>query len=202
MVAVKSVKEFVEKNEKDLRSFSKHKTGIHDINLLDDQIQEFYVKLIKTRALETYDENLGSFRTYIVNLFCWTLNNLGKRNFRVRHKVISKVDRKTSDGRSVEEDVWNYVGFKDAHLKIDEKYINKRVLLSEEFKMSECFEDFKDYIRQTESEKYAYKMIYFLERKKQGCQSKDIAVGLGMSFAMVSRLKKKTLERFMEWQML
>lgn len=200
MVAVKSVKEFAQKNEKDLRAFSRYKTGINDTDILNDQIQDFYVRLIKSRALETYDESLGSFDSYIISLFCWTLLYLGKKNFRAQYRVISSVENKFMGEDSSDADIWNYVGARDAFLRIDRKYLNRCVSISEEYRIYECLQDFKKYIRRTESENYAYKMIYFLEHRKQGCRSKDIAGALGVSFAMVSRLKKRAFQKFLEWQ--
>jgi len=111
MVVTKDVAGFVRHNEKDLRHFMSYKTGIYDKDLIDEAIQEFYIRLIKTRALETYDCEEGSFDTYVMNLFCWLLPLLKKKNFRFNHKVVSVVTTQAS-GYAKEEDIWNLVSGK------------------------------------------------------------------------------------------
>src|SRR5271157_2046171 len=100
MVVVKTVEEFCEKNEKELRAFMTYKTGIKDVDMINDTIQEFYKGLIMYHSLELYDENRApteeqnklNFETWICNNLCWLLNIMKRRNFRDRFEVYSQVD--------------------------------------------------------------------------------------------------------------
>jgi hypothetical protein len=108
MIAVRNVGDFFRHNDQDLRKFMVFKTGIYDREVINDALQEFYVRLIRTRALETYDENAGAFDTYVMNLFCWMLPILRSKNFRYNYNVVSTV-KNEKNGEIKESDVWDYV---------------------------------------------------------------------------------------------
>jgi len=86
-----------------------YKTGISDKDVVDDTLQEFYHRLITTKALETYDEQRGAFETYIMNLFCWMLTTLARHNFRYNHEVTSTVVITNQNFATEENDVWDHV---------------------------------------------------------------------------------------------
>jgi len=109
MEVVKSVEEFAKKNEKELVAFMCSKTGIYDKQVIHDTIQDFYVKLIKSKALETYDPAKGAFATYMCNLFCWLLSLQGKRHFRIKYKAISRIPGRRENFSGVSSDVWDAV---------------------------------------------------------------------------------------------
>src|SRR6056297_3131349 len=115
MIIVRSVEDFARKNEDDLRRLMNYKTGIFDKNLVDEAIQEFYVKLIETKALETFDEDAGTFKSYITSLFFWTLPKTRKENFRINFDVLSSIT--VTKGASVEKnvDIWDYISTKSDH---------------------------------------------------------------------------------------
>ena len=90
MVIVKSVQEFQEKNENELKAFMTHKTGIYDQEIIKDTLQEFYTRLIQSKALENFDENRAptaeenklNYERWVCNNFCWLLPLLRKKNYR------------------------------------------------------------------------------------------------------------------------
>lgn len=111
MVPVRTVEEFAKQNEKQLRKLFSKKTGIYDKNLIDDAIQEFYVRLIQTKALESYDKNQGAFNTYLFNLMCWIMPQMSKKNFRHNYEVLSTIDINTNNLKTDirEVDIWDVI---------------------------------------------------------------------------------------------
>ena len=79
MVAVRDVREFAIKNQQDLVSFIIYKTGILDQDLIMDQIQDFYIRLIRSKALDKFDSTKGSFESYIFTLLCWMFPVFAKK---------------------------------------------------------------------------------------------------------------------------
>lgn len=101
MVIVKSVGDFQRKNEGELKAFMIHKTGIYDQDMINDTLQEFYARLIQSKALESFDakmaptaeENQLNYDRWVCNNFCWLLPMLRKKNFRGVLKIkMSKED--------------------------------------------------------------------------------------------------------------
>lgn len=112
MVIVKNVGDFQRKNEDELKAFMIHKTGIYDPEMINDTLQEFYARLIQSKALESFDdkraptakENQLNYEKWVCNNFCWLLPMLRKKNHRGMLKIkLSKemLDRKKD--QSVEE---------------------------------------------------------------------------------------------------
>jgi hypothetical protein len=227
MVVVRSVEEFAKKNEEDLRRFMAYRTGIFDKDLVDDAIQEFYKKLIETRALETFDAGEGAFNTYITNLFCWSLPSHRKKNFRINFDVLSSVS--VANGSSIEKnvDVWDFVSRK-GHTTVEfepKKRVSKRdakednsgrtptmnfnvdarfhcsVLESQkEDDFIREMDDFKSFIRSTEKETKADRMITYINGKLSGCLNTDIATVLNMSTTMIRHIKKESKEKYLKWK--
>lgn len=227
MDVVNSVEEFVKRNENDLRRYMIFKTGIFDKNLVDEAIQEFYVKLIETKALETYDEDEGAFSTYITNLFCWTLPGLRNKNFRINFDVLSSVSVGTGyDARRM--DIWDVIymrsnrvskfkpkkpASKREEIRTSTEASNPRISFNVEASfpcpaldnMNEDLfirelENFKDYIKKTESKRNAKRMILYIDRKLDGCLSVDIAKMLKVSTTMVRIIKRELRYKYLKWK--
>jgi hypothetical protein len=89
MVVVKTVEEFRNKNENELKAFMMYQTGIYDAEIIRDTLQEFYLRLLQTKALEKYDEsiattqkgNILNYERWVCNNFCWLLPILRKKNY-------------------------------------------------------------------------------------------------------------------------
>jgi DNA-directed RNA polymerase specialized sigma24 family protein len=227
MVVVKTVRDFALQNEAQLRRFMRYKTGICDENMINDAIQEFYVRLIETNALGLYDETKGEFDTYISNLFCWMMPLLQRRNFRHRHATIPKklrvkygledpklgchkkakfdyrmmsVIKKDDRMWSESDDVFNFVHENHASLKISKAYEVSLYDGAEDPIIDAYVEEFKAYIRRTEPSKRAERMILFIDQKFAGCRSVDIAGMMGVSNNMVKIIKQNLQRKYHRWQ--
>jgi DNA-directed RNA polymerase specialized sigma24 family protein len=227
MVTVRTVKEFARKNENDLKRFMQFKTGICDPFLLEDAVQEFYIRLIESNALGLYDEKRGEFDTYIGNLFCWMMPLLQRRAFRHKHTTIPRklrikygIDDEKANSNSKakydfqilstvkrddrlwadEEDVFEFVDKDFASLKINRAYEASLYDLEDDPLMDEYVEEFKAYIRRTESPRNAKRMLLFIEQKFAGCRGVDIAGMLGVSSAMVRNIKQDLQKKYVRWQ--
>jgi hypothetical protein len=117
MVIVKTVEEFQKKNEDELKDFMVYKTGIYDQDIIKDTLQEFYTRLIQSKALENFDENRApsesenklNYERWVCNNFCWLLPILRKKNYSGVLKIrLSKDDmdkkKKVSDSLFGDED--------------------------------------------------------------------------------------------------
>jgi hypothetical protein len=66
-----------------------YQTGIYDADVIRDTLQEFYLRLLQTKALEKYDENIATtqkgnilnYERWVCNNFCWLLPLLRKKNY-------------------------------------------------------------------------------------------------------------------------
>jgi DNA-directed RNA polymerase specialized sigma24 family protein len=104
MVVVKTVEEFQRENENELKSFLSHKTGIIDQEIINDTIQDFYLRLMQTKALEGFDEtraptdeqNMLNYERWVCNNFCWFLPLMRKKNYTqvLKLKVLSEKERR------------------------------------------------------------------------------------------------------------
>jgi len=89
MVVVKTVEEFKEKNDEEMRAFMMYQTGIYDPEIINDTMGDFYLRLLQTRYLEEYDENRATtekgnilnYERWVCNNFCWLLPLLRKKNY-------------------------------------------------------------------------------------------------------------------------
>lgn len=95
MVIVKTVDDFKRKNEGELKAFMIHKTGIYDQEMINDTLQEFYTRLVQSKALESFDEKMAptkeenqlNYERWVCNNFCWLLPMLRKKNHRGMLKI-------------------------------------------------------------------------------------------------------------------
>lgn len=205
MVIVDNVRDFAIQNEKDLRKFMQYKTGIHDKDIIDDTIQEFYVRLIESRALERFDEDrcLGSkkkgFETFICNLFCWMLPVMARKNFRVRFEVVSRVKERTRYCNR-ETDVWDYMGPASTY-RADKGY-EAAHLRSPSFEEDKVYlDEFVGYLESSvKSPKKRERMKIYLSNISAGCTGSQVACVLSVSNAMVSMLKADIRDRYEEWK--
>jgi len=202
MEKVKDVKTFVDKNNSQIESFFKYKTKILDKDLIDEHIQEFYYRLLHTNALEYYDEEKGSFDTYIATLLCWLLPYKAKKNVSVKYDFISFVKIEKAQKIKV-EDIWDHIDKEYGPYKIEYSSYNPSVLDEyEEKSVSLDIEEFKEYIKKTEKARSAKQMLTFIEKKDEGLASVDIAIILGVSSNMVKIIKSKILRKFKVWKIL
>jgi DNA-directed RNA polymerase specialized sigma24 family protein len=202
MEIVRDVETFVEKNGEQLQRFFIYKTGITDRELIHEHLQEFYVKMIQTHALETYDEEKGSFDTYISTLLCWLLSYKKRKNLSIKYKFISSV---STDSQSVSEesDIWDHVSISEGNFKVDFSPCTPRIFdNTDEYMFNHYLNEFKGYIHKTELPRNRDRMLTFLECKENGCNSSEIAVVLGVSDNMVKIIKQKLREKLERWKTL
>jgi hypothetical protein len=113
MVIVKTVEEFKKKNENELKAFMTHKTGIFDQETIKDTLQEFYIRLLQSKALEGFDENRApteeenklNYEKWVCNNFCWLLPILRKKNYRGVLKIKMTKDEIECRDNAIEEDL-------------------------------------------------------------------------------------------------
>jgi len=228
MVAVRSVEDFAKRNEGDLRRMMNFKTGIFDKNLVDEAIQEFYLKLMETRALETFDEKEGAFNTYISNLFFWSLPIIRRNNFRINFDVLSSVSV-SDNNRCKNVDVWDFVSTKSprsteflpkkplskrteeekdssAHnslgisFNVDGRFNCSALDSAQEESFCRDLEDFKRYLKRTEPKNKYKRMETYLDKKLEGCLNTDIAVILKVSTTMVRLIREDCKKKYNKWK--
>jgi len=203
MQVVNTVEDFKRYNENDLRSFMAYKTGIYNRDLHDEAIQEFYVKLIETRALETFDPNYENkprrFDSYILTLFCYLMPELKKNNHRARYSMVTKVNVGHHSPKMV--DIWEFVSKEDlnSEFAVSHTYSASALEMRQDDEINLYTQDFIEYLRRTEPKKKADRMIEYLTRKLQGCNGTDIAHMLGLSNNMVKFIKRDLYEAFNDW---
>lgn len=207
MVRVKSVDEFARHNEGDLRRYMSYKTGIRDSDIIRDTIQEFYVKLIETRALDTYDPARGTFKTYIMTLFSWLFPVLANRNPRAKYTFVSWV-RENGRGKSADDESVVDVFERTASLGdsayidnvFDPRYAASHVCLNEDLHADIELGDFMRFVRRTQTEKSSQRIRSYLLLRRSGCNGADVARILGVSNNMVKMIKERVKESYEEWR--
>ena len=203
MRVVNTVEEFKRHNEHELRSFMAYKTGIYNRDLHDEAIQEFYVKLIETRALETfdplYDNKPRKFDTYITTLFCYVLPELKKKNHRALYPMITRVNIGHSDPKLV--DIWELISSDGVHsdFSVEKAYSTSALETRIDSEADLYVNDFIEYVKRTETPLRAKRMITYITHKLQGCNGTDIAHVLGVSNNMVIFIKNDLFDAFKEW---
>jgi len=206
MECVKTVRDFALRNSDDLRRFMVFKTGIRDNDVIRDTIQEFFVKLIETRALETYDPAKGAFKTYIMNLFCWLFPVLAKRNHNVRYTFMSCTKDRDHAGQ------WNG-GYTDifegvstggpnpyAEHVVDGSYASSHVMEHEESEAENGIREFVEHIKRTQSPRAASRIVPYVEYRNCGCNGADVAQILGVSNNAVKMIKERARTAYEEWR--
>lgn len=209
MVIVKTVEEFHRQNENELRDFMMFKTGIRDKDMIDDTIQEFYVRLIKSKALEEFDENIARpgteqtlFETWICNMFCWLLPVMKKRNFRDRFEVVSTVSIERN-GCEADIDVWDVVSDSSGlgpDFSVADGYYSDHVGLESLEMFEHCMNSFIRYVERTESSEVAYQLVTYIRNRDTGLNGVDISMILKVSNATVNSIKNTTLRKLKEWK--
>lgn len=204
MVIVKTVEEFHRQNEKELRDFMMFKTGICDKDMIDDTIQEFYVRLIKSRVLDKFDESeatYGStqklFETWICNMFCWLLPVMKKRNFRHRFDVISALLIERGNATCL-VDVWE--SLQGSGFTVAAGYHSDQVDMDNLTEYEYDVESLVRYIKLTEKKDKADQMVSYIRHKLDGLNGVDIAGILKVSNAMVNTIKNNLYAKMQEWK--
>jgi DNA-directed RNA polymerase specialized sigma24 family protein len=204
MVVVKTARDFFVKNHKELKAFAVYKTGISDADVINDLVQDFYVRMITSKTLDTFDPNQEDhesvkclFESYICYLFCWQLPYRKKKNYRVHLRAYSVCKKDSKIGKQ-EYDIYDHVG-SDADIKVDPVYDAAIVTDEKEKHLDWYIERFKEYILKTESPKEAHRLVTLLESRYEGCNSRDVAVMLGVSDNMAKIHKQKLHKKFKEW---
>lgn len=205
MECVKTVREFALKNENDLKRFYIHKTHITDPDMVRDTIQEFYVKLIQSRSLETYDPSKGSFKTYIMNLFSWLFPVLANRNLRMKYTFVSQVAERDNGVWGGEyTDVFNVVASSKAgpyvENAVDSTYSAAHVHVNDEQESLRTLREFIEYVKSTQSPKTAERIISYISLDRQGCTGRDIVKILGGSVKTIKLVKNKVAETYQQWK--
>jgi hypothetical protein len=206
MECVKTVRDFALKNSNDLERFMMFKTGIRDTDVIRDTIQDFYVKLIETRALETYDPAKGAFKTYIMNLFCWLFPVLAKRNMRARYTIMSYMKDKDNSGHwnGVYTDIYDGVAVSGTgpyveHV-VDGAYEASHVQEDEELESDISMREFIEHLKRTQPQKAADRIVPYIEYRTQGCNGADVAKILGVSNNMVKIIKENAKRTYEQWR--
>jgi DNA-directed RNA polymerase specialized sigma24 family protein len=205
MEVVKTVREFALKNEEDLRRYYIHHTHITDPDLVREAIQEFYVKLIQGRSLETYDPSKGTFKTYIMNMFHWLFPILARRNLRMKYTFVSQVlDRDAQMRYDEYTDVFEILAGREAgpYLEnvIDPSYEASHAGAHEEDDSDGTVKDFSRYVQRSQTPNSAKHILPYLEYQTKGCSGADIAQMLGVSNNMVKFVKEKVADTYEQWK--
>jgi hypothetical protein len=206
MECVKTVRDFALRNSDDLKRFMVFKTGIRDRDIIMDTIQEFYVKLIETKALETYDPAKGAFKTYIMNLFCWLFPVLANRNHNVKYTFLSCTKDRNHSGQwdggytDIFEDVAAPGRSPYVEHVVDGSYISSHVTEDEELETEISIKEFVEHIKRTQTKKAASRIVPYIEYRNCGCNGADVAQILGVSNNMVKMIKERTKVSFEQWR--
>jgi RNA polymerase sigma factor (sigma-70 family) len=206
VVVVNNVEDFAKNNEEDLRRYLTSGKGklIFDPEMVNDIIQNFYVRIIKSDALSKFDPTLASFETYIITILCNMLPHERKRNPHARYTHISVLSNPDSKSRHDEDiDVFDFVyGNSDySGMSIDRKNMPDSVYLQEDIDSVNNMLAFIEFIKDTEPNKAkADKMVSFVEHKMQGLLATDIAVMMGVSDNMVKIMKNNIYDKFKKWE--
>jgi DNA-directed RNA polymerase specialized sigma24 family protein len=204
MVVVDNVKDFAKQNEGDIRRFLTNSKHIFDPELVNDIIQNFYVRLISSDALSTFDPSIATFNTYIITILCRMLPHERRRNPNARHSHLSVfVDPDVSSPYSQGGvDVFDLVyGCCDhSEYGIKRKNMPSYVFQREEDESIMHIMSFIDFIKESEpNKKKADKMVCFVEHKMQGVLATDIATVLGVSDNMVKIMKNNIYDKYKKW---
>lgn len=204
MVVVRTVEEFQRYNEKELRSFVTYKTGIVDKDIIDDTIQEFYLKLISSRSLEKFNGNEGaSFNTWVCNLLCWLLPVLKSKNFNIKYRPIGSMEDLNNDP-SIKEDLWNYV-----HDSVYNSSMSLR--LDRCFEMDIVYEDdilleerllsaFIRHLKRVLPEKKYRIYISYIKHRFEGMNAEQLIPTMGLARSTLSQLKGDIKKELIKWK--
>jgi DNA-directed RNA polymerase specialized sigma24 family protein len=212
MVVVRTVEDFYRKNGTELRAFMRYKTGISDVDIINDTIQEFYKRLVMYRSLELYDQeraptdkqNQLNFETWICNNLCWLFSIMKKRNFKDRFGV-SQVDKiNESNGTPNSVDVWEVLNTTgntgdNKFFSVEERFRVSQIEQEEENDVYKSLNAFVRYIEKSLPDKKAQEIKKYMLYRAQGLNNTDIAVLLGKSNNMVKFIRQDAERRYKKW---
>jgi len=210
MVVVKTVKEFYEKNHNELRSFMMYKTGIGDADLINDTLQEFYLRMVQCNVLEAYDahlapnekENRQNFESWICYRLCWVFGIMKKRTQKEDlYNTISQVE-KLEDGSSEPMDIWEVVDTtkKNKYFTIDGHYHVSQIEQEEEADVNKHLNAFARHIERTLPEDKSEKIKNYMSYKVQGLNSVDIGSIMNISNTAVNMIRDDAKLRYEQWR--
>jgi RNA polymerase sigma factor (sigma-70 family) len=204
MVVVNSIEDFVKYNEEDIRRFLTSSKKIYDPELVDDIIQNFYFRLLKSDALQNYDPKIAGFGTFVFTILCRMLPNERRKNPLAAHPHISAISNpEGSTARCAEDvDIFDFINGIDTHteFKINRKNVPSSLYQDEEDECTKHMLSFIEYVKKTETNKKKSKnIVCFLEHKMAGCLATDIARILGVSDNMVKIMKNNIYDKYKKW---
>lgn len=201
MVVVRTIEEFQRHNEKELRTFMISKTGILDKDMINEAIQECYIRLISTRSLEKFkDGEAASYNTWVCNLLCWVLSGLKKKNFNQRFNPISHVRANQNNSFfSRDTEIWEHINSnKDFIL---DKSINADLINDNSIDKTERLKSsFIRYLYRVSSKEKADFYVKYMQYSEQGMTSESIAPILNTTGSVLCHAKKKLLKKMKKWR--
>jgi bifunctional DNA-binding transcriptional regulator/antitoxin component of YhaV-PrlF toxin-antitoxin module len=120
-----------------------------------------------------------------------------KAKFDYRMMSVVKKDDRLWAGS---EDIFDFVHGENATLKITKAYEHSMYDGCDDPLFDDYIEEFKAYIRRTETPKNAERMILFIEQKYAGCRGVEIAGMMGVSNNMVKIIKHSLQRKYNKWQ--
>jgi DNA-directed RNA polymerase specialized sigma24 family protein len=208
MVVVKTVEEFYKKNHNDLKSFMMFKTGITDTDLINDTLQEFYLRLVGHNILDTYDdkrapnekENKQNFESWIMYRLCWVFTYMKKKEEKEEHyNSISQVE--DIEDSSV-KDIWEVIDTtkRNKFFTVNKDYHASLMEQEDENSVNKHLNSFLRHIEKRLPEKRAGEIKKYMLYKAQGLNNVDIAACMGMSSTMVNFIKEDAARRYKSWK--
>ena len=204
MIVVNNVEAFAKHNEEDIRRYLTNGKKIFDPEMVNDIIQNFYMRMIRSCALSKFDPELASFDTYVLTMLCRMLPYEKRRNPRARYSHVSSFSNpEGSPSQGVDElDIFElvYNSSSNQEFSVMRKNMPSCVNQKEEDDCVKHMLSFIDYVKASEpNKKKADKMVCFLEHKMQGCLATDIARMLGVSDNMVKIMKNSIYDKYKKW---
>ena len=205
MVRVTTVEDFKKYNEDQLKRFMVSQTGIYDREIINDVVQDFYVRLIRSRALDRFnpDEKGANFSTWVCNILGWTLPENKKKNFRAQYKVISIIpDPESKGGCTKEVDVWDGINSytDNPYYRLESGYTVSNVQHDREEESKRNIRSFIRYLETTETPEKAKKMIEYLEYRMDGLNDVAIAGIFNMTNAMMRIIRLAIQKKYYKWK--
>ena len=107
MLPFRDINRFIKHNEKHIRNYLNWRYGFRDYDVVNDIVQNFYIELIRNRALERYDCTKGGFDHYVYTNLGWSM---AKTKSKKRITTVSLDNPRLTDykdGGSPEEEVFD-----------------------------------------------------------------------------------------------
>jgi len=206
MVVVDNVKDFAKYNEEDIRRFLTSSRGkkLFDLDMVNDIIQSFYVRLINSGALSKFNPELASFDTYIITILCNMLPQERRKNTFIRYRHVSVIPNPSRGNSGTDDnvDIFDHLhgNSRNPNLHIERKNVPSSIFREEEDECVNHIRAFIQFIKESEPNKRkARKMVCFLENKLEGCLATEIAMILGVSDNMVKIIKNNIYNKYKKW---